>query len=38
MNSKDKPFNETIDINVWLGLGYAFWVGMAVFVAWRLVK
>ncbi len=38
MDSKAKLPTSDICINVWLWLGYSFWMAMAVFVVWRLAR
>jgi hypothetical protein len=38
MDSKEKLSTSDICINVWFWLGYIFWVGLAVFVVWRLAR
>ncbi len=38
MASKEKLPTSDICINVWLWLGYSFWMAMAVFVVWRLAR
>ena len=38
MNANENPSSKDIFINIWLGLGLSFWVGMGIFVFWCLLR